>query len=244
MSFWKKLFGTPQSPQSSPKKLATPQRARIFSVVHSGDVASLEQCLREGDDVNVTDKNGGTPLHDAASAPDAEMCIALLSKGANVNAKTKLDSTPLDIAATMFLTLLDGPIPDQGKPYLKVCVILFEHGARPSSDPRFARINKILSSLPQKTMKYEELTFEALVEELVSVSQLGFDWGLKNGFPAVKDYPQYSQVRKLGELIHAKAGLEGMQKACHILRLRVVTREGGGQYLAEHSWDGIAGWRP
>jgi hypothetical protein len=169
MNFWKKLFrrnpqpterkGGPERSMGStsiPRSTGTPQRARIFSAVQSGNVASLQQCLRDGDDINATDKDGQTPLHTAASAPNPEMCIFLIFNGANVNAKSKLGSTPLDIAATMFLTLVDGSLPDLGKPYLKVCVILFEHGARPSSNPSFARINKILSSLPAKEKQSTE----------------------------------------------------------------------------------------
>ena len=98
-------------------------------------------------------------------------------------------------------------------------------------------------SAPQP--KDEDLPFGELVEELVAQHQVGFDWGLRNGFPRARDYPQYERVRRLGELIHAKAGYEGMQEACRILQRRVVTRDGGGQaWLAEAAWEGIDDWRP
>ena len=91
-------------------------------------------------------------------------------------------------------------------------------------------------------MKDESPSFGTIVDELVSLSQEGVGWGLRNHFPPIKDYPQYLRIRQLGELIHANAGHEGMQEACRFLKRRVVMCEGGGQYLAEHAWDGIGDW--
>jgi Ankyrin repeats (3 copies) len=94
-------------------------------------------------------------------------------------------------------------------------------------------------------LKEEDLTFGAIVEELVSLHQAGFDWGLQNRFPVPESYPQYPRVKRLGELIYAKAGYQGMQDACQIIKQRVVTRDGGGQdFLAKNGWVGIGGWRP
>jgi hypothetical protein len=84
-------------------------------------------------------------------------------------------------------------------------------------------------------------SFQALVEELVSLSQEAFYWGLKNGFPA--EYPHDARAKQLGELIYAKRGFEGLQEAARVLRQRGVTRDGGGQcFLITYNWQGIGEW--
>jgi len=229
----------------------------------SKEIAEL--LLLNGADANPKDNKGNGPMHLVVGKQDPEMIAALMSgediiavllaSGADANAKNNDGQTPLHVAARMgrrgvvqYSSLLTGGADinaqdNNGNTPLHLAVrggheyvaeILVKRGAKPTPEP-----------FPtQSAVIREELSFEALVEELVSLCQAGYDWGLQNRFPTVQDYPQYSQVRKLGELIHAKADLEGMQQACHILRQRVVTREGGGQYLAEHSWSGIGGWRP
>lgn len=88
------------------------------------------------------------------------------------------------------------------------------------------------------------MSYDQLVEELVRLSSEGYSWACANGFTTVEKYPQYSAVRRIGEIIYRIAGYSGMQAACSTLRQRVIVREGGGEYLAEHSWTGIGDWRP
>jgi|GEM_PF-1739308 len=89
----------------------------------------------------------------------------------------------------------------------------------------------------------DSMSYDQLVEELVRLSREGYSWALANGFVVVEKYPQYSDIKRIGQLIFSIAGYSGMQMACSILRQRVIVREGGGQYLAEHSWTGISDWR-
>jgi hypothetical protein len=94
-----------------------------------------------------------------------------------------------------------------------------------------------------QTIADEDKSFNDLVEELVALSQESFDWGLENGFRG--EYPLDARARRLGELIHAKAGSEGMEEAARILRNRVITRDGGGQcFMITYNWQDIGGWRP
>ena len=107
---------------------------------------------------------------------------------------------------------------------------------------------EVAEPLREHTAKPPELSdherpFEALVEELVSLSQEAFSWGVQRGFPA--EYPQDARAKQLGQLIYTLRGFEGMQEASRILRRRVVTRDGGGQcFLITYNWEGIGPWRP
>ena len=92
--------------------------------------------------------------------------------------------------------------------------------------------------------RYEQMSYDDLMKELVRLCQEGYNWGQKNGFPVMEEYPQYKAVRRIGERIHEISGLSGMQQACQILHDRVTVREGGGQYLAEQSWRDIGDWQP
>lgn len=59
----------------------------------------IERFLKYGVEVNTPDAWGSTPLHVAASTGDLAAIAYLLSKGADVKARTKLGLTPLHLAA-------------------------------------------------------------------------------------------------------------------------------------------------
>ena len=72
----------------------------IFDAARTGNVARVQELIRTpGVDVNVTDKFGDTPLHDAASHGHKEIVELLLNAGANMNSKGFEDQTPLHLAA-------------------------------------------------------------------------------------------------------------------------------------------------
>ena len=89
------------------------------------------------------------------------------------------------------------------------------------------------------------MSFFELVEQLVSISQEAYVWGIINRFPAIEIYPQYRHIRLLGEIIFEREGRNGMQEACAILTKKVGTSVPGnppGYYVAELAWVGIGGW--
>lgn len=65
-----------------------------------GDVAAVEQLLKDGVNVNSKNSEGATPLHWAAFKGEVAVAKILLARGANINAKTRKGSTPLRLATT------------------------------------------------------------------------------------------------------------------------------------------------
>ena len=72
----------------------------LSNAARTGNIAEVKKHLAAGADVNAKDKDGGTPLHQAARNGHKEVADLLIAKGANVNAVGDLfGGTPLHAAA-------------------------------------------------------------------------------------------------------------------------------------------------
>lgn len=69
----------------------------IHKAAHRGDRAFVEQCLKEGVDVNIKERNGWTPLHSASFGGQISIIKLLLDNKANVNAEANDHSSPMNI---------------------------------------------------------------------------------------------------------------------------------------------------
>jgi hypothetical protein len=69
------------------------------SAVAAGDVATVQDYLARGDDVNARDSAGATPLLAAAATGRADLARLLMRKGAKVNARAYADRGPTPLAA-------------------------------------------------------------------------------------------------------------------------------------------------
>ena len=74
-------------------------RGTLHKACDKGNIEAVKQFLADGADVNVKDKDGGTPLSYAAFHGQTEIVELLIAKGADVNAKNKYGVTPLHFAA-------------------------------------------------------------------------------------------------------------------------------------------------
>lgn len=71
----------------------------MFNAASSGDFRTIKEYIDEGGNVNVTNKQGTTLLHCAASKAHNDIVQLLIENGANVNAKNIQEVTPLLYAA-------------------------------------------------------------------------------------------------------------------------------------------------
>ena len=68
----------------------------IYDATEDGNIEVVKQHLA---DVNSKDKDGWTPLHEAASEGHNQIIKLLVTQGADVNANDDDGETPLDVAA-------------------------------------------------------------------------------------------------------------------------------------------------
>jgi len=80
------------------KKLFKPS---LLEECERGDVDAVNQCIADGQDVNMKDANGRSPLVVAAMEGHKTIVEILLAKGADVNAGVVGGGTPLDGAESL-----------------------------------------------------------------------------------------------------------------------------------------------
>jgi ankyrin repeat protein len=90
-------------------------------------VEAVKYCVELGNDVNAADNRGYTPLHGAAYLGNNDMVNYLVSKGANVKAKSKAGDTVADLA--------NGPT-RFGQPHLETVALLEKLGSENSHNCR------------------------------------------------------------------------------------------------------------
>ena len=75
----------------------------FLRICTDGEIAEIEEALKDGANINAKDPNGETPLMGALSEGNEEVAIFLINKGAALNNYSAIGHTPLHIAITMTL---------------------------------------------------------------------------------------------------------------------------------------------
>ena len=88
-------------------------------------------------------------------------------------------------------------------------------------------------SLPIDNDENEEMNLVQLLDDAE-------EWGAKNNFPIVKEYPQYEEIRKVGQRLFNEGGKENMARVHNNI----------SSYNRKHAnilnffWKFIGGWLP
>ena len=80
-------------------KVEKPRKSPLLNLAKKGDVAKLAKKLDAGEDPNVCDKYGFTPLHIAISEQQTEAALLLIERGADIEAFDGMGFCPLTTAA-------------------------------------------------------------------------------------------------------------------------------------------------
>ena len=99
-------MGPKKPTKKKPSGVKVSSQTPIFGSIEDGDKAEFDECLsRTPDCVRETNKNGWTPLHQAAFSGQLEMLNALLKAGA------KLDETDHDGDTAVHYAAVQGELP-------------------------------------------------------------------------------------------------------------------------------------
>jgi ankyrin repeat protein len=85
---------------SVPCASAAADPVSLLEAVKAGNLSAVQTSLQQHKDPNQSEPDGTTPLHWAIQQDRTDVVDALLSAGANVNAKNRYGVTPLVLAAT------------------------------------------------------------------------------------------------------------------------------------------------
>ena len=87
----------------------------LIGAAWNGDVKAVSEVIEAGADVNATDGDGHTVLHEAARLGHLEMVMALLQAGADINVIDNFECTALRLAI--------------GEGHVEVVIVLLQAGA-------------------------------------------------------------------------------------------------------------------
>ncbi len=98
----------------------------LSHAIFYGKVEIAIKLLGIGAAVYATNKYGYTPLHLAAWKCHPDIVMALLKEGANVDARTNKDKTPLSLTKNHY----NKPTDEELKTYATIADLLKQHGAK------------------------------------------------------------------------------------------------------------------
>ena len=215
----------------------------LFDVAADHSAAGEERALaaiESGADVNAFDSDGRTALHQAVRQGNLRLARVLLEHGARVDIRDNDGELAGELALQMSVSVSN------------------DIGAEYRRRQRIAELLYNTASTVGIQLKWPEPAAEPASQEPNELHDRLFDlvdaawlWGKANGHPTFRNYPQFDELRTLGEAIGADSGKRGMQAALSAIkeRARPVERErsgsdylGGYTAIAEKAWIGIEGW--
>jgi hypothetical protein len=92
-------------------------------------------------------------------------------------------------------------------------------------------------NVPAKTESNSVSEKADLVNRLVPLIVAANSWGAQNGYPLMSEYPQYSEVRGIGERLNEIGGIDLMRQAYSAAQRRLPYPG-----INEYWWDGVGQW--
>jgi hypothetical protein len=83
------------------KPVGTARATLLHTAAHNERLLVVEELLRRNADVNATNAQGGTPLHDCIQRGNAQIASILVTRGADLTIKNQAGQTPLAYAITL-----------------------------------------------------------------------------------------------------------------------------------------------
>jgi len=164
------------------------------------DLDITRRLLDAGASTSAAGGDGNGPLHIAAGEGRLKAVRLLVERGADIDAKNAEGLTPLTRAVS------------RGK--IEVGAYLASKGAAQSEGDRAilakakekAALRKLLGSSKDFTSATRRILGEAT------------SWGKAHGYPRGKEYPQYDDIRALGQAAYRKDGMDGLRSIMKDIR--------------------------
>lgn len=83
-----------------------------------------------------------------------------------------------------------------------------------------------------------------LHQRLVDLYRMSQIWGAENGWPAVRDYPQFTAIYAVGSVLYERGRHSAMDRALGVIAEEIEGSGRGAARFVEFAWAGIGGWAP
>ncbi|MGE5293929.1 MAG: ankyrin repeat domain-containing protein, partial [Solirubrobacterales bacterium] len=155
----------------------------LHATVSIGMLNVVMEFINRGADVNVRDRDGQSPVHEAAWADDGAMAELLLDHGAKINVKDRNGDTPAHVAAVNgYADLLDLLMSRGANAEAKN-----DQGLTPLDIARSgASLEMIVLSEPSASPYSVIVTNPRAIRGLARRYGMGFDWAWTPGAPEVE----------------------------------------------------------
>jgi hypothetical protein len=111
-----------------------------------------------------------------------------------------------------------------------------EEVRRRQANPNWREEDEEKDRLKRECEKLRGMSTNELSTELVRLWEEAAGWGRSHGHPIHAKYPQYRQVRAIGQMLHELGGFKLMQEV-----YKQAARQSEG--YSEHWWHGIGDWQ-
>lgn len=127
---------------------------QLLNAANNGDIEAIKQLLKDGENVNVQDSNGRTPLMIATYRNDIKTATVLIQAGADVNIQDHIKNSPFLYAGA--------------EGYLEILRLTIQAGADPAITNRYGGT----ALIPASEHGYVDIVNELLIHTDIDVNHV------------------------------------------------------------------------